>query len=48
MLGRSIVASTEFAGHVPGEFVPLGEFPVAGFAAPQKLFGLKGQSAAKV
>jgi adenylate cyclase len=44
-LGRTIVASAEFAGHVPGAFVPLGEFPVAGFAAPQKLFGLKDQPA---
>ena len=39
-LGRSIVASAEFAGHVPGEFVPLGEFAVAGFSAPQTVFGL--------
>ncbi|MBX9825317.1 MAG: adenylate/guanylate cyclase domain-containing protein [Xanthobacteraceae bacterium] len=44
-LGRAIVASAEFAAHVPDEFVPLGEFPVAGFAAPQKLFGIKDQSA---
>jgi len=39
-LGRSIVASAEFAGHVPDEFTPLGEFAVAGFAAPQMVFGL--------
>ncbi len=39
-LGRSVVASAEFAGHVPGEFIPLGEFPVAGFSAPQMVFGL--------
>ncbi|MBX9843835.1 MAG: adenylate/guanylate cyclase domain-containing protein [Xanthobacteraceae bacterium] len=45
MLGRTIVASAEFAAHVPGELVLLGEFPVAGFAAPQKLFGLKNRSA---
>jgi hypothetical protein len=39
-LGRSIVACGGFAEHVPGEFDPLGEFPVAGFAAPQMIFGL--------
>jgi len=39
-LGETIVASAEFAGHVPGEIVRRGEFPVAGFAAPQAVFGL--------
>jgi len=39
-LGQSIVASAEFAAHVPREFTPLGEFSVAGFAAPQLVFGL--------
>jgi len=39
-LGRAIVASREFAGHLPQEFAPLGEFSVAGFAAPQMVFGL--------
>ncbi len=39
-LGRSVVASAEFAALVPGEFVSLGEFPVAGFSAPQMVFGL--------
>src|SRR5207253_290725 len=39
-LGQSIVASAEFAAHVPGQFTPLGEYAVAGFAAPQKVFGL--------
>ena len=39
-LGKTIVASAEFAGHFPREFVPLGEFAVAGFAVPQLLFGL--------
>ena len=45
-LGRSIVASAEFAAHAPGEFVALGEFAVAGFAAPQMVFGLTDRSAA--
>ena len=39
-LGRTVVASAEFVAHFPGEFVPLGEFSVAGFAAPQLVFGL--------
>jgi adenylate cyclase len=39
-LGRTIVASAEFAAHAPGEFVSLGEFAVAGFSAPQMVFGL--------
>jgi adenylate cyclase len=44
-LGRSVVASTEFASHLPGEFVPLGEFPVAGFSVPQMVFGLTDPTA---
>ena len=39
-LGQTIVASAEFAGHMPRDFTPLGEFAVAGFAAPQAVFGL--------
>ena len=40
-LGRTVVASAEFTSHLSDEFVPLGEFSVAGFAAPQLIFGLK-------
>jgi len=43
-LHKTIVASAEFAGHVPGAFTPLGEFAVAGFAAPQMVFGLAAAS----
>ena len=39
-LGQSIVASAEFAALVPEQFSPLGEFAVAGFAAPQMVLGL--------
>jgi adenylate cyclase len=39
-LGQTIVASAEFAAHVPDEFTRLGECAVAGFAAPQAVFGL--------
>ena len=40
-LGRTLVASAEFTSHLSDEFVPLGEFSVAGFATPQLIFGLK-------
>jgi adenylate cyclase len=39
-LGETIVASADFAGHFPNEFRRLGEHTVAGFAAPQIVFGL--------
>jgi hypothetical protein len=39
-LGRAVVASAAFATHAPGEFIPLGEFPVAGFSAPLMVFGM--------
>ena len=39
-LGEAIVASAEFASHVPNTFRRLGEHAVAGFAAPQTVFGL--------
>jgi adenylate cyclase len=39
-LGETIVASADFAGHFPDEFRRLGEHSVAGFAAPQTVFGL--------
>jgi len=43
-LGQAIVASADFAGHLPGQFIQLGECPVAGFTAPQPVFGLTGPS----
>ena len=39
-LGQTVVASGDFAAHCPGEFRRLGEHAVAGFAAPQTVFGL--------
>jgi adenylate cyclase len=39
-LGETIVSSADFAAHCPGEFRRLGEHVVAGFAAPQTVFGL--------
>jgi adenylate cyclase len=38
-LGEAIVASEDFASRFPHEFKRLGEFSVAGFAAPQIVFG---------
>jgi adenylate cyclase len=40
-LGRAILASGEFARHCPGDFTALGEFSLAGFSAPQAVFGLE-------
>jgi len=39
-VGETVVASADFAAYCPDEFKRLGEFPVAGFAAPQIVFGL--------
>jgi adenylate cyclase len=39
-LGEAIVASVDFAGLCPDQFTRLGEHAVAGFAAPQSVFGL--------
>jgi adenylate cyclase len=39
-LRETIVASADFAAHFPGDFHSLGAHPVAGFAAPQTVFGL--------
>jgi len=39
-LGRTVVASDEFARHCAGELTPLGEFTLPGFAAPRQVFGL--------
>jgi adenylate cyclase len=43
-LGQSIVGSAEFAAHLPGDFTRLGECTVAGFSAPQAVFGLTASS----
>jgi adenylate cyclase len=39
-LGEAVVASAEFAGHCPAQFRSLGEHAVAGFTAPQPVFGM--------
>jgi adenylate cyclase len=42
-LGRAILASGEFSRHCPSEFAALGEFSLAGFSAPQLVFGLEDE-----
>ena len=46
-LGETIVASAAFARHFPGELVRRGEFPVAGFAAPQTVYGFRSNGAGR-
>jgi adenylate cyclase len=46
-LGRTILASGEFAKHCGSEFAPLGRYAVAGFAEEQTVFGL-GDEADKI
>jgi adenylate cyclase len=43
-LGRTILASGEFARHCPGEFSALGEFTLPGFSAAQSVFGLEDEA----
>jgi adenylate cyclase len=45
-LGRSIVASREFANHCGDAFAPIGRFAVAGFADEQTAFGLHDEAGA--
>jgi adenylate cyclase len=39
-LGRAVLASGAFAHYCPAQFTTLGEFSLAGFSAPQMIFGL--------
>ena len=45
-LGRSIVASLEFAKFCDRDFAPIGSFAVAGFAEEQVAFGLREEAGA--
>jgi adenylate cyclase len=45
-LNRSVVASTEFARHADGPWSDLGRFAVAGFAAPERVYGLPDEDTA--
>jgi adenylate cyclase len=42
-LGRTILASDAFVRQCPSGFVPVGEFDLAGFAAPRIVFGLNDE-----
>lgn len=42
-LGRTILASDEFARQCPSEFVAVGEFDLPGFATTRNVFGLKDE-----
>ena len=42
-LGRTVIASAGFAQHCRSEMAELGEFSVAGFAAPQTAYGLRSE-----
>ena len=42
-LNRTILASDEFARQCPSEFLPVGEFDLAGFTALQAVFGLNDE-----
>ena len=44
-LGRTIVASEGFAGICSGDWRDLGEFPIAGFARAQRVYGLLDEEA---
>jgi adenylate cyclase len=45
-LNRTIVASTEFAGICAGGWADLGEFPIAGFAKAERVYGLADETPA--
>ena len=45
-LNRSVIASTEFVRHVDAPWSDLGPFAVAGFAAPERVYGLPDEDTA--
>jgi adenylate cyclase len=45
-LHRTIVASAGFAGVCPGGWADLGEFPIAGFAKAERVYGLQDETPA--
>lgn len=42
-LGRTVLASPQFANHAGDDWMDIGEFSVAGFARPQRVFGLRDE-----
>jgi adenylate cyclase len=45
-LNRTIVASADFAGMCKGGWGDLGEFPIAGFARAERIYGLPDEAPA--
>ncbi len=45
-LHRTVVASRAFAQHAPERWQELGEFPVAGFSKPERVYGLLDETTA--
>ncbi len=45
-LNRTVVASEAFAGICSGGWTELGEFPIAGFSKPERVFGLTDEAPA--
>jgi adenylate cyclase len=45
-LKRTVVASEQFAGICGGDWTDLGEFPIAGFARAERVYGLADETAA--
>ena len=43
-LGRTVLASDDFAGHLPSEFTPVGKFALRGFGTDRTVFGLKDEA----
>ncbi|HTO60996.1 MAG TPA: adenylate/guanylate cyclase domain-containing protein [Bradyrhizobium sp.] len=43
-LGRTVVASSDFAGLRAGDWSDLGEFPIAGLSSPQRVYGLRDEA----
>lgn len=42
-LGRTVLASPQFGHHAGDDWLDIGEFSVAGFARPQRVFGLRDE-----
>jgi len=43
-LGRTVIASEDFARACPAAFTPLGEYPLRGFGAPRAVYGLSDET----
>jgi adenylate cyclase len=46
-LGRTVVASSAFAGVLASGWSDLGEFPITGFSQPQRVFGMPDEDTSR-